>query len=209
MVVGVSVGSLAMLENRPSAAERELLDAVGVADRCRARRLLELGGNVEARDERGRTALILAALSGHIGTMRVFFEAGAQLDARDTGRRRWPALMHAVDADKAASVLALLDWGADPDASEESGYTALMMAASRGDRQVGEELLARGANPEAELFLGFTALDYAIGYGHASVVRMLLDAAPQLRQRGNAARRSVLDLAKRAGDDEILGLVAV
>ncbi len=208
MVVGVTVGSLAVLENRPSAAEQELLAAAGAEDRGRARHLLELGGNVEARDQRGRTALILAALNGHIGTMRVFVEAGAKLDARDTGRRRWPALMHALDADKAPAALALLDWGADPDASEESGYNALMMAASRGDRWVVDELLAHGANPEAELFLGFTALDYAIGYGHASVVRVLLDAAPQLRQRGNAARRSVLALAQRAGDDEILELVS-
>ena len=83
MVVGVSVGSLAILENRPSAAEQELLDAAGAEDRCRTRRLLELGGNVEARDERGRTALILAALNGYIGTMRVLVEAGAELNARD------------------------------------------------------------------------------------------------------------------------------
>ena len=90
MVVGVSVGPLAVLENSPSAAEQELLAAAGAEDRGRARHLLELGGNVEARDERGRTALILAALNGNIGTMRVLVEAGAKLNACDTGRRRWP-----------------------------------------------------------------------------------------------------------------------
>ena len=208
MVVGLSVGTPAMLEIHPSAAEEELLDAAHAGGRHQVRRLLEVGGNLQARDERGRTPLILAALSGAVGTMRVLVEAGAELDARDTGRRRWTALMHALDAEMATSALALLEWGADADAGEESGYSPLMMASSRGDRWVVDELLARGADPEAELFLGFTAIDYAIGYGHASVVRLLLEAAPHLRERANAARRSVMALAARAGDDEILALVS-
>jgi ankyrin repeat protein len=170
--------------------------------------LLEASVGVDAHDERGRTPLMLAAERGHVETMRVLMEAGAALDARDVGKRRWPALMHALHADCATAALALLEWGADPDACEDSGYSALMMAASRGDRWVVDELLSRGASPTTELFLGFTALDYAIGYGHTGVVRRLLDAAPQLRKRHNPARRAVLALADSAGEKEILELLS-
>jgi len=199
---------LAPPDAQPSAAERALHDAARNGEACRARALLESSVGVDAHDERRRTPLMLAAQRGHVATMRTLMEAGAALDVRDAGKRRWPALMHALHADRATAALALLEWGADPDACEDSGYSALMMAASRGDRCVVDELLSRGADPMAELFLGFTALDYAIGYSHPALVRMLLDAAPQLRDRCNPARRTVLALADSADDKEILELLS-
>jgi len=177
-------------------------------DRHGVRAALEAGVAVDAPDERGRTALMIAAARGHVMVMRELVEAGAQIDRRDRGKLRWPALMHALYADRFAAAGALLEWGADPGASDDSGYTALMMAAGRGHAGVVRELLTRGADPDKELFLGLTALDYAIGYGHAEVVRLLLDVAPQLRQRRNAARRAMLALADNAGDEEILALLA-
>jgi ankyrin repeat protein len=151
---------------------------------------------------------MIAAEQGDLSVMEELVDAGAALDGRDAGKRRWPALMYALHADQAEAAVALLRWGADPRVSDDSGYSALMMAASRGGGLVVEELLARGADPAAELFLGFTALDYAIGYGHVEVVRLLLEAAPDLRSRRNPARRHVLALADNAGDEEILALLA-
>lgn len=208
MVPAVTTGPLAQPDAHPSAAERALHDAARNGEALRARALLEASVSVDAHDECRRTPLMLAAERGHLATMRMLMEAGAALDARDGGKRRWPVLMHALHADRATAALALLEWGADPDACEDSGYSALMMAASRGDRWVVDELLSRGADPTAELFLGFTALDYAIGYGHPDVVRILLDAAPQLRDRCNPARRAVLALANSAGEQEILELLS-
>lgn len=208
MVPAAPPRPLAAPNAHPSAAERALHDAARNGEPRRARALLEASIDVDAHDERGRTPLMLAAERGHVVTMRMLLEAGAALDARDAGKRRWPALMHALHADRATAALVLLEWGADPDACEDSGYSALMMAASRGHRCVVDELLSRGADPMAELFLGFTALDYAIGYSHPALVRMLLDAAPQLRDRCNPARRTVLALADSADDKEILELLS-
>ena len=208
MVPALTPRPLAAPNAHPSAAERALHDAARNGEARLVRALLEASIGVDAHDERGRTPLMLAAERGHVATMRMLMEAGATLDARDAGKQRWPALMYALHADRATAALALLEWGADPSACDDSGYSALMMAASRGDRWVVDELLSRGADPTAELFLGFTALDYAIGYGHPAVLRMLLDAAPQLRDRCNPARRAVLALADSAGDEEILELLS-
>jgi ankyrin repeat protein len=189
--------------------ERNLLDASRRGDTQSVRALLESEVDVEVADKDGSTSLMLAARHGHVATMRVLVEAGAPIDAPGRATRTgWPALMSALHADQAGAAVSLLEWGADPNAHEDSGYSALMMAASRGSRVVVEELLARGADPRAELFLGFTALDYAIGYGHAEIVRMLLEAAPELKRRRNGARRAVLTLATRAGDQELLDLLA-
>ena len=45
--------------------------------------LLEAGASVDARDERGATALIRAAASREPAVVRLLFEAGADVDARD------------------------------------------------------------------------------------------------------------------------------
>lgn len=208
MVPGVSTNTLSLPEAQLSAPEHDLLRAAREGDHRRAQALLEAGVRVDVHDRDGRRPLTLAAERGHVEAMRVLVQAGAPLDMRDAGKTPWTALMHALHADRAGAALALLEWGADPDVSEDSGYSALMMAASRGDPWVVDELLTRGADAGAQLFLGFTALDYAIGYGHLDVVRILLDAAPEVLARHNPARRAVLALAEKAGDAKILELLA-
>ena len=192
---------------RPTESELSLHAAAAAGDIRRLRALLEAGVTVDAPDGRHRSALMIAAEQGRIEAMLELVRAGAELDARDTGKRRWTPLMYALHADRSAAAEALLDWGADARARDDVGYSALMMAASRGDERLVRELLRRGADALCRTFLGFTALDYAIGYGHAGVARLLLDAAPRLRERNNAARRAVLELAANAGNDEVLELL--
>ena len=137
----------------------------------------------------GCTALMLAARHGHIATMRMLCEAGASIDARGT-RTGWSALMSALHADQAIGGARPPRMGRGAEClREDSGYSALMMAASRGDRMGGRGTAGLcGADPRAELFLGFTAVDYAIGYGHADIVRILLEAAPELKKPTATAR---------------------
>jgi len=208
MVPSASISTLAVPDSQPSEVERALHAAARSGDDRHVRALLEAGVFADALDERGRSSLTLAAERDHLATIQVLVEAGAEVDLRDVGKPRWSALMHALHADCSRAAMALLEWGADARAGDDAGYTALMMAAGRGDCRLVDDLLTRGADPMAELFLGFTALDYAIGYGHLEIVRALLAAAPQLRHRDNAARRSVLSLADKAGEEEILALLA-
>ena len=200
--------SWALPQEGPPGPETTLLSAAARGETEQVRALLELGIDVDAGDERGVTPLMLAARGGYVETMQMLVEAGADLDRRPAGGVRWPPLMNALHRDQRHAALALLAWGADASAGDDTGYCALMMAAGAGDAHVVRELLARGADPTAKLFLGFTALDYAIGYGHADIARLLLEAAPALRQQANGARRTVTLLARLTGHDEILDLLA-
>jgi uncharacterized protein len=81
-------------------------------------------------------------------------------------------LMSAVTRGDAAAVRVLLAKGADANAMNDNGVTALMAASFRGDREVVLALLNKGAEIDAKLVDGTTALFQALGHG--DVVRLLL-----------------------------------
>ena len=78
---------------------------------------------------------------------------------------------------------ALIDAGADVNAADNVGDTALMRAAQRGDAEMVKVLLAAGAAPNAQDKRGWTALMGACvsrNTPDTSIAKMLIDAGTQL-----------------------------
>lgn len=101
----------------------------------------------------------------------------------------------------------LLDAGADVNAKDELGRTALMAAASCGRQIVVGLLMKRKADPDAKKGdRGTTALMMASSAGNTECVRELLaeGANPDIRDN---ARRTALMMAKEKGYNEIIGLL--
>ena len=81
----------------------------------------------------------------------------------------------------AEEVHELLRAGADVNAAQGDGMTALHWAAENGRIELAEVLVFAGANPEAATRLGgFTPLMVASRAGHAGIVRLLADAGANL-----------------------------
>jgi ankyrin repeat protein len=85
------------------------------------------------------------------------------------------------------AVLELLRAGADVDARDRHGQTALMLAAHRGHREVVEALAGAGANLNVAAKYNLTALMLAIVAGHPAVARTLVEAGADLAVRGTGA----------------------
>jgi ankyrin repeat protein len=81
----------------------------------------------------------------------------------------------------------LLDRGADVDARDCHGQTALMLAAHAGHREVVKALIAHRADLNTTAKYGLSALMLALVAGHAEVVRLLADAGADLTLRGTGA----------------------
>ena len=104
-----------------------------------------------------------------------------------------------------AAVRAQLAAGADIDARDAHGQTALMNAARDGQAALVD------LNHHAKY--GLTAVMIAVIRGHAEVVRILVEAGADLTPQGTGAPgfsgKTAEDLARERGDDTMIRLLRV
>lgn len=106
------------------------------------------------------------------------------------------------------AVRALLRDGADVNAAQGDGMTALHWAARRGQSELVEVLLYAGAKLDAGTRIGrYTPLHIAAREGRTSVVRVLLEAGADPRVVTTNSGATPLHLAARSGDQEIVKLL--
>jgi len=81
----------------------------------------------------------------------------------------------------------LLAAGADVNARNQHGQTALMLAAHRGHLQVVDALVEAGADLNVTAKYNLTALMLAIVAGHVAVARVITRAGADLHVKGSGA----------------------
>ena len=127
-------------------------------------------------------------------------------------------LMHAIHKNQKDAVLALLDGGADVNAQNPKGLTALIMAAGYGYAEIVRQLLAGGADPHLETRSGVTAqaaavsgttdIDrFTLGDCQIETVRVLREYAPCLKLKSNLSGRFARWVARVGGGSEVLSLI--
>jgi ankyrin repeat protein len=184
-------------------SRHDFLEAVLAGDHGGVERLLRQGADVNARDEHGTSALMLATVVADLRLVQTLIDHGADVNAKNQAGAT--ALMWAVgDGDKVKALLArgadvnsradsgrtpLLIAVGDPDGAEivkllsnkgadalysHRGFTVLMAAVEGGDRAVVQLLLAKGADAKAKNQAGWTALHAAAVVGDCDVAKNLL-----------------------------------
>ncbi|KAL5121649.1 hypothetical protein ACEQ8H_000335 [Pleosporales sp. CAS-2024a] len=145
--------------------------------------LLKFGGNVDAQDKQGRTALMTAAWKNHFHIMMVLLTSGADVNKKDSRARN---ILHNLAADSHCNygrdVIAELlrrDIAIDgPEGQDESNRTPLHWAASTGKKEFCEMLLQRQRAPRANInaveVRQKTALHLAVTHDRDDIVDMLV-----------------------------------
>ncbi|MCK6501411.1 MAG: ankyrin repeat domain-containing protein, partial [Nitrospira sp.] len=135
------------------------------------RALAQHPGALHARDDRGNTALHLAAHLGNLDAVSLLVRSGADVNA--TNREGVTPLLRA--AADSAKVALLLQHGADPNLASALGHTPLMLAArSPFSGESARLLLDKGADPNARSRYGATALMAAAAADHLEHVKLLV-----------------------------------
>ncbi|MEX2472037.1 MAG: ankyrin repeat domain-containing protein [Gemmatimonadota bacterium] len=189
------VATLALSASTPP--EAPVADAAMRGDVGTVRTLLERGGDPDAAQGDGMTALHWAAERGDEEVALLLIEAGASLGPVTRLGAYTPMHLAARGGD-AAILRALLEAGAAPSAATTTGsVTPLHFAAGSADPTAVLTLLEHGADPDVrESRWGQTPLMFAAAAGRAALIRALLEhgADPELRA-------FVLDMQTREAED--------
>jgi hypothetical protein len=143
----------------------------------RVKALLDRGFKVNVYSPDGFTPLGLACFFGHPACVKLLLDRGADPNAASQNdmqvRPLHSAVARAPEDVAAATVRALIAAGAEVDATQQGGYTALHQAADRGLETVVSLLLTAGARRDARSAAGRTPADHARAKGHTQVVKLL------------------------------------
>jgi ankyrin repeat protein len=213
--IAILIGSLACLPlwaADPAPSGTALFEAIRRGDSAAVQKLLKGGADPEARNDRGDTPLMAAALNAAASVLELLLQSGA--DANAANQAGATALMRAATFEDKARLL--LEKGADLNARSLLGNTALILAARKeGNSRTVKLLLDRGAEVNATNDFGATALMAAAAARDVNSVRLLLDrgadvnAIPNMNPNGFAwgGGRSALMWAAFYGDEPLLKLL--
>jgi len=157
-----------------------ICEAAAVGDTERVRALARVDRRALAeQSEDGWTALHLASHFGRTDTVAALLAAGAAVHARSANEMcNQPIHAAAAGSAAVAVVTQLLASGADVNAIQTGGFTALHEAAFKGDMALADLLLAHGADTGRRTDTGQTAETIAREHGHEALARRLRGEAP-------------------------------
>jgi len=202
-----AVLSDALKADRPSKREanRRLLAAAGRGDATAAALAIRAGANLETRDERGRTPLLLAVTKDRLPVARLLVYLGADPDALD-GQHDTPWLVTGVTG-SVDMLEVLLPARPDLTIRNRFGGTSLIPASERGHVDYVRRVVRTSIDVNHVNDLGWTALLEAAILGDGSkryqqIVTILLAAGadPRIGDRGGV---TALQHATRRGHGEV------
>ena len=152
----------------------ELIEAAKAGDAGTIQRLLAAdAAEIDALGDDGFSALHYAAFQGGAAATRALLAGGANPNVVAANATRVRPLHSAAAARDAESAELLLDAGADPDARQQLGYTALHAAAHHDDEAMAALLLRHGADPSLRNEQGADARGIARARESAAVLALL------------------------------------
>lgn len=158
----------------PEEASIDLLAAVQAGDLGAVRGALQAGGDANARDEQGESALRKATTGGAVDIVEVLLEAGADPNATDG--QGDPAREIAFTEGTMTMIRLFAEAGADVSPGSPGTAMALWRASEKCDGSTLRVLLGAGASPDAEAEEGKGALWIAAYEGCDEAVELLLAA---------------------------------
>jgi ankyrin repeat protein len=177
------------------------------------RRLLDAGGDpnvyVNTRNEEEAYTPLMTAIGNHASAaVETLLAAGAKVNGPQGYAGETPLTLTARSSSDTERITALLlDAGADVNATNEYGLTALMDATHRQSAVVIEMLIKHGAVVDTRDHQGRTALQFAAERGNVDAVQVLLGSNPNVNakdDRGNtplsvAHNPQIAQLLREAG----------
>ena len=212
-----------------SDGDQELLQAARRGATVEITRSLEAGASIEAADEEGKTALMLAAEGGHAEAMRVLIEAGANSVAcgNPTGwgsYQCWTVIGRAIGSSNPEAVrVALQVWATLPSGwwKHDPGVTRAILShcLERGSCRLDDFLsdivhndemvalsLSAGADPNLSDSGGVTPLMGAVA--NPVSVRLLIEGGANVNVKDNFGGTALMAAFRRGTEETVRRLLS-
>ncbi len=158
--------------NNAAAMEEEMRQAALNGDADHVKKFIDAGTDVNAMNQEGHTALMLAAYNGHTEIVTMLIDMDAVVDRRDLLGQT--ALLYASSGQFPETVRILLDKGAEPNIVDSNEhFSPLMHAATAGNLDAVKLLLEYGADRLLTDVDGDNAEFFARQAGHNQVAEYL------------------------------------
>lgn len=184
------------------------LKSAEAGDRAVVAMFLASGVDINTRDERGWTTLMISSFNGDEEIADLLIRSGADVHAKDAagyGPIHWAAFngYHRV-------IKLLIEKGANPNAQSNFGWTPLMQAATRGHIAATKQLVDSRASINMASKDGWVALHKAAANGHVEVVKLLLScgADPHVRYQDGSTALSIATKNKHEALMRLLGSIS-
>ena len=155
--------------------------------------LLEYRADVNAKNEKGCTALMEASLKGHHEIIKELLIHHAEVNSQNVNGAT--SLITASSSGHYEIVKELLNHHAEVNSQDINGVTSLIAASSSGHYEIVKELLNHHAEVNSQNVNGATSLITASSSGHYEIVKLLLNHNADVTiqsKNGNTALHSAL-----------------
>ena len=173
--------------------------------------LMKMNVDVNKADASGNTPLHGAAQRTKVEYVKMLLDAKASIDPVDN-KRRTPLLYAAgagankEQAPRTEHIRLLVAAGANVNAADADGNTALILVADDSDPDLLKLLLDKGTNAAQANNNGVTALHKAAASDKPEMVSMLIEAGANVMAT-TSDKELPIDLARKAGKDENVRLI--
>ena len=178
--IGRIMNTVRPLKHEPDRKKR-LIDAIQYGHTKEALRLIRNTGmtarDVNAKDQKGNTALMMASKKGHTEIIQALIEAGADVNAKDED-----GITPLHEVKNGDSAQALIAAGADVNANDSYDRSPLFSEYL----DVVQALIAAGADVNVKNKGGDTPLYYARDTGYADVVQALIAAGADVNEKNKS-----------------------
>ncbi len=152
----------------------DIFEAAALNKRNRVAELVSLDhGLAKAFSADGFTALHLACFFGHPNIAEMLLRYGADPNAHSRNSMSVAPIHSAAAGRKQRAVEWLVEYGADVNAAQHGGWTALHEAVNQGNMDMVRYLIEKGAEATKKNDQGVAAVDIAKEKGHQEVLAAL------------------------------------